>query len=111
MADVGNLLNPEMAWRGYNHPDPKNTYEVTTAGEALTVAFTQAVNRIIVFNSSARILYVKFGGVAASDTEYDQVLPPLMGMAAGINTTAISVYSAYAVQVFIGGYGEDNNYE
>ncbi|NMP24050.1 hypothetical protein [Sulfobacillus harzensis] len=105
---MGEILNSGMMWRGYNYPDPNNSYFTTTAGQALTQDFTQAVNRVVVYHDGSVPLYVKFGGVAASETSYDVVLPPRMGIAGGLNTTAVSVYSADAVTCYIGGFREDN---
>ncbi|AEJ41346.1 hypothetical protein TPY_3194 [Sulfobacillus acidophilus TPY] len=105
---MGEILNSGMMWRGYNTADPNNSYATTTAGTALTQGFTQYVNRVIVYNLGPVPLYVKFGGVAASNTSYDIVLPPRTGFAGGLNTNAVSVYSADAVTVYIGGFREDN---
>ncbi len=105
---MGEILNAGMQWRGYNTPDPNNSYTTTTAGEALTQAFTQTVNRVVVYNQGAVPLYVKFGGTAAAEDNYDVVLPPLTGIAGGLNTNAVSVYSASDAQVYLGGFREDN---
>lgn len=105
---MGEILNSGMMWRGYNTPDPNNSYFTTTAATALTLTFTQTVNRIIVYNRGPVSMNIKFGGVAASASSYDIVLPPGSGMAGGLNTTAVSVYSADAVECYIGGFREDN---
>jgi hypothetical protein len=105
---MGEILNAGMQWRGYNTPDPNNSYATTTAAQALTQAFTQTVNRVVVYHMGLVPLYVKFGGTAAAVDNYDVVLPPLAGMAGGLNTNAVSIYSADAVQVYIGGFREDN---
>lgn len=105
---MGEILNSGMMWRGYNTPDPNNSYFTTKAATALTQAFSQTVNRIIVYHQGSVPLYVKFGGEDASETNYDVVLPPTMGVAGGLNTNAVSVYSADAVIAYIGGFREDN---
>lgn len=105
---MGEILNSGMLWRGYNTPDPNNSYFTTTAGQATTQPFTQTVNRVVVYHTGPVPLYVKFGGTAASDTSYDVVLPPLTGFAGGINTNAVSVWSNDAVTAYIGGFREDN---
>lgn len=105
---MGEILNSGMVWRGYNTSDPNNSYFTTTAATALTQPFTQAVNRVIVYNQGGNRMYVKFGGTDASPTNYDVVLPPLMGLAGGMNTTAVSVYTSGATAGYLGGFREDN---
>lgn len=105
---MGEILNSGMMWRGYNYPDPNNSYFTTVAGQATTQPFTQAVNRVVVYHEGSVPLYVKFGGAAAGVNSYDVVLPPRTGIAGGVNTNAVSVYSADAVPVYIGGFREDN---
>lgn len=105
---MAGILEPAMMWRGYNTMDPNNSYFTTNPGVATTLTFTAPVNRIVVYNQGSVPMNVKFGGEAASATNYDLVLPPLMGMSAGLNFMTVSVYSADAVVCYIGGLREDN---
>jgi len=106
---MGEILNSGMMWRGYNTPDPNNSYFTTTAGQALTLGFTQAVNRVLIYNQGPVPMYVKFEtNTAASPTNYDVVIPPYMGFAGGLNTGPVSVYTSEAVTCYIGGFREDN---
>ncbi|POB11426.1 hypothetical protein [Sulfobacillus sp. hq2] len=105
---MAGILEPAMMWRGYNTMDPNNSYFTTTAGEATTLTFTAPVNRIVIYNEGTVPMNVKFGGQDASATNYDIVLPPHTGMTAGLNFMQVSVYSADAVNCYIGGIREDN---
>lgn len=105
---MGEILNAGMQWRGYNTPDPNNSYVNLTGNAALTQTFTQTVNRVVIHWDGTALLYVKFGGTAAAADNYDLVIPSAMGFAGGINTNAVSVFTTYGAVCYIGGFREDN---
>ena len=106
---MAGILQGSMVWRGYNIPDPNNSFFTTTAGRATTIKFTLPSNRVLVYNLGQDFMYVKFNGDTASTTSYDVVLPPYTGLAIPYNGAYVSVYTnTYADTCYIGGLREDN---
>ena len=105
---MSNVLGPSVLYRGYSTPDPNNTYGTFQANTAITVTFEQPVNRLLIYGVGANPIYVKFGGEAASQANFDVVIPAGAGLSAGLNITEVSLYCDSAVPYFCGGFREQN---
>lgn len=105
---MGEILNSGMMWRGYNTADPTNDDVTLVAGTATTVVFDQTCNRLIVANYSPYPVAVKFGGTAATQSEWDVWLQPRTTFAGGVNFNGVSLYSAYPAHVAYFAFREDN---
>ncbi|PSR21089.1 MAG: hypothetical protein C7B43_21505 [Sulfobacillus benefaciens] len=105
---MAGILESAMLWRGYNTLDPNNSYYTLAGnGNGAGLTFTQPVNRVMVTNYGNVAINVKFGE-SASNTNYDIVLTPKMGLAISANFAQIGLWAPENVVVGVYGLREDN---